>query len=197
MPRRLPENLSQAASDAMIAAARVALDRARTPAKKRNAHRDLVMVATDFCTGLRVFELCKLELKHVDLLSRMIRVRLGKGAKDRDVPIIESLVPLLRDWIGERTTGYLFPGPNGRRLSERQFRDRLDALAKSAGLMQRVYPHLMRHTFATSYLESNGEGSLRELQELLGHASLQTTEIYLHVKPARLKRGVDRLPFKL
>ncbi|WP_294124214.1 tyrosine-type recombinase/integrase [Sphingomonas sp.] len=181
----------------MVAAARVALDQGRTPAKKRNAHRDLVMVATGFCTGLRVFELCKLELMHVDLVDRMIRVRLGKGAKDRDVPILEPLVPLLKEWIGERTSGYLFPGPKGRRLSERQFRDRLAAVAKRAGLLQRVYPHLMRHTFATSYLESNGEGSLRELQELLGHASLQTTEIYLHVKPARLKRGVDRLPFKL
>jgi integrase/recombinase XerC len=191
--RTLPKVLNQPDSDALASAAHAAIDVARTPGKKLAAHRDLVMLALGSMAGLRVSELCSLQVESLDLAGQMIAVIHGKGGKDRNVPMADALVPLLMAWLGPRISGYVFPGPGGRRLSERSFRRRLDTLAKAAGIIKHVHPHILRHTFATSYLETNGDNALRELQELLGHTMLSTTEHYLHVKPNRLKKGVNNL----
>lgn len=141
--------------------------------------------------GLRVSEICKLRIEHLDLAGAGLEVKEGKGCKDRNLPISEKLLPLLCAWIGDRTSGYVFPGRGDRPLSTRTFQRRLPALARKAGILTKANPHRLRHTFATSYIHAGGD--IREVQDLLGHANLQTTAIHLHVDPSRLKKGVDRI----
>lgn len=175
----------------MAAMARADLESARSRAKRFAAHRDVVMLCTASFTGTRVSELCKLMVENVDLAGRVLQVKRGKGDKDRNIPIAKKLLPVLAVWIGERKTGPLFPGPSGRALSRWTFYDRLKDLARRAGITKRVYPHLLRHTFATSLIDTGSP--LHEVQELMGHADIQTTAIYLHVSVQRLQSSVDRL----
>lgn len=191
MARRLPIVLTQAEIDALLLAARSAADNARTPTKQLAAWRDFVMITTGLKAGPRVSELCDLEVSDIDLAGSILSIKHGKGDKDRNVPIGRKLAVALREWIGDRTQGVLFPGPKGKRLTPRAFQLRLEALAKAAGITKDVHPHLLRHSFACALLRSGTD--VREVQELLGHANLATTAVYLHVDPARLQAAVDRL----
>jgi integrase/recombinase XerD len=149
------------------------------------------MVQTGLLAGCRVSELCNLQVEQVDLVAAAIALKGCKGDKDRNLPIAEKLLTALKEWIGERRTGNLFPGPKGRRLAPRTFQLRLATLARQAGILKRVHPHIMRHTFATSLLRTGAD--IAEVQQLLGHSSLKTTAAYLHVDVGRLKSAVDRL----
>lgn len=192
MSRRLPLFLTSAEVDALLKAARDAADNARTPGKRLCAWRDFVMVQTALLAGPRVSELCDLKVENVDLGGAMLAIIEGKGSKDRTIPFGSKLRVVLREWIGERTSGWLFPGPNGKRLSPRTFQERLAALAKAAKInVKKGHPHSLRHGFACSLLHKGAD--LKEIQELLGHANLATTEIYLHTLPERLRAAVDRL----
>jgi len=191
MGRRLPVILTPRESEALLAAACDAASSASTPTKQLAAWRDFVMVQTGLLAGLRVAELCDLTVPDIDLAGAVLAVIEGKGKKDRNLPINAKLLNVLREWIGARTQGFLFPGPNGKRLSERTFQVRLTELAKAAGIRKAIHPHLMRHSFACALLRSGAD--LREVQELLGHANLATTAIYLHVEVSRLKDAVNRL----
>lgn len=191
MSRRLPSILTAAELAALLETADAAITGARTPAKLRTARRDLAMIQTGRYAGLRVSELCKLQLAHLDLAGRLIQIRQGKGDKDRNVPIALKLLPILREWIGERVEGFLFPSCHDRKLSERAFELRLKALGKKAGILRRVHPHLLRHVFATTLLHTGAD--LRDVQQLLGHENLSTTARYLHVEVSRLNDDVDRL----
>lgn len=189
--RRLPTVLTPKEIDALLATARSLADSARTPSKQLCAWRDFVMIETGLLAGPRLAELCKLEVFDADLDGATLHIRHGKGDKDRNVPIAGRLATALREWIGERKTGWLFPGPKGKRLSVRTFQLRLAALAKAAGIRKRTHPHTLRHCFATQ-LDATGS-TLKEIQELLGHSNLQTTALYLHVSVGRLRGAVDRL----
>lgn len=190
--RRLPNYLNASELDTLIAFAKSSIDAARTSAKRLTAHRDYVMIETGHLTGVRVSEMCKLRVEeHIDLVGQVLAVKRGKGDRDRYIPIAEKLLPVLKTWLNGRTDGWLFPGPGGRKLSERSFRRRIADLAKRAGIAKRTHPHILRHTFATGYLRVDGD--LKELQQLMGHSSLQTTAGYLHVEVSRLKRSIDRL----
>lgn len=191
MPRRLPKFLTIDESDAIMMAAKLAIQAARSNSKSHCAKRDYVMLHVAMLAGVRVSELCALKVPHVDLKSSSISVIQGKGSKDRNLPISQKLAPILREWIGARRSGWLFPGPRGRKLSARTFQRRLDTLAAAAGVKKNLHPHLLRHTFATGLLRAGAD--LREVQELLGHSNLSTTAIYLHVDTSRLKAAVDRL----
>lgn len=191
MSKRLPSILTPAETDSVLSTARSTAEIAATTARRFAAHRDVVMIQTGLLTGARVSEICNLRIEDVDLASPALAIKHGKGDKDRNVPIAEKLLPALRAWIGDRTQGFLFPGPGGRRLCPRTFQERLAALGRRAGLVKPLHPHLMRHTFATSLLRKGVD--LKEVQELLGHNNLQTTAIYLHVDVSRLKGAVDRL----
>ena len=192
MGRRLPVPLTPAEIDRLLQAAAAAIAEAETPARRRAAARDLAMIETGRLSGLRVSELCSLKIEHLDLDGQVLPVLRGKGGKDRNLPIADKLLAALSPWIGERKTGFLFSGPREKKLSPRTFQVRLDKLARRAGILKRVHPHQLRHTFATSYLRIAGN-SIRDLQQLLGHANLQTTAVYLHVDVSRLKAGVDLL----
>ena len=145
--------------------------------------RDRALLEFDYSTGLRVSELCGLKLEHLDQERRFVRVR-GKGSKERVVPYgrsaaaalagyLESSRPLL---LESRVSAYLFLNYRGGRLSRVGFWKLLRKYAVEAGLSGHISPHTLRHSFATHLLE--GGADLRVVQELLGHSSIATTQIY-------------------
>lgn len=149
--------------------------------------RDDAVVELLYAAGLRVAELCGLDLQGVDLGGRTVTVR-GKGDKERRLPIHDRCVAALGRWLSEgrpvlaRPDGpaeAVFLGRRGRRLDPREVRRLLDRRSPVP-----THPHALRHTFATHLLD--GGADLRVVQELLGHASLQTTQVYTHVSKERL-----------
>ena len=178
MSRKLPNFLHIPELEALVAAA--------------TTLRDRLIVQSGAYLGLRVSEITGLEVPHIDLAGGSCFVHGGKGDKDRVVPLPARLLPELRAWIGERRLGVLFPSRKwGARLTSRGIQTLIAGLARKAGIPRRVTPHTLRHTFATRLLEAGA--SLREVQELLGHSSVSTTEIYTHVSVGRLRAAVDRL----
>jgi integrase/recombinase XerC len=164
--------------------------------------RDRAIVETAYAAGLRISELAGCSLADLDLRRGEIRV-LGKGRRERvgllGGPALEALDAYLRDArpvlsasggpnVPSRTPSddsALFLAAGGHRLSVRAVRQRIDRLARRAGLPRGVSPHTLRHSFASHLLE--GGADLRTVQELLGHASLATTQVYTHVSPGRLR----------
>ena len=153
-----------------------------------------MMVLMAFC-GLRLQEVVGLNLRDIDMNSRTLRVT-GKGSKERLVPVNETAARELLAWLhvrmaadGERA---LFTNRFGRRLSGRMVEKIVDKYVRASGLSRKgLSPHKLRHTFAT--LLHSKDVDLVEIQALLGHASIATTQIYTHTNPARLQEAVDRL----
>lgn len=189
--RRLANFLRPAEAEAMVTAAAQAVEAATAKAKKHAAGRDLLMIRMGLAGGFRVSELCNLQVPELDLADGTATVLHGKGDKDRVVPISTKLVPAIAEWIGNRATGYVFPGPRGKRLNCRTFQLRIKAVAKAAGIARRIHPHVLRHTFATMLLRSGA--NIRQVQAILGHESISTTERYTHVEVSELKEAVNRL----
>ncbi len=156
------------------------------------ALRDRVVIELLYAAGLRVAELCGLDVDDVDLAEGTVVV-LGKGSKERRVPIHERCALVIERYLdsarsllmGEDSPpGALFFNRRGRRLGPRDVRRILDARSPSP-----THPHALRHTFATHLLD--GGADLRVVQELLGHSSLATTQLYTHVSKDRLQRVYD------
>ncbi len=155
--------------------------------------RDRALIELIYAAGLRVSELVNLDREQVNLDSREIRVW-GKGAKERMVLMGEPAAVALSNYLsqgrpklaGKKVSGVLFLNRNGGRLTERMVQKILSKYAGKAGIDKRVYPHLLRHTFATHLLD--GGADLRVVQELLGHANLATTQIYTHVTRSRARK---------
>ena len=151
--------------------------------------RDHAIVELLYATGIRVAELCAVDVGDVDAGNRTIRV-MGKGGKQRTVPYGLPAAKALADWTAVRrelsgqTAAALFVGVRGRRIDPRTVRAVVHRLSAEAG-GQEVAPHGLRHTAATHVLE--GGADLRSVQELLGHASLATTQRYTHVSVERLR----------
>lgn len=189
--RRLPNFLRPPEAEALVAAAMAAEERAVTKAKKHAAGRDRLMIRLGLAGGFRVSELCNLQVPDIDLGERTATVLHGKGDKDRVVPLSEKLIPELAAWLGNRAAGHVFAGPGGRRLNPRTFQIRLRRLAAAAGIARRIHPHVLRHTCATMLLRKGA--NIRQVQTILGHESISTTERYTHVEVSELKGAVDRL----
>jgi site-specific recombinase XerD len=189
--RKLPNFLRSNESEQLLAAAQRAIDEARSAAKRQAARRDLAMVSMGLFLGLRVSELCKLRIEDIDLAARTCLVVEGKGRKDRMVPIGTRVLPVLQEWLGDRRSGPVFPGRGQRPVGVRTAQARITSLGARAGLIRRLKSHTLRHSFATALLQAGA--NLVDVQELLGHESLATTERYLHVLTDRLKGVVDRL----
>ena len=147
--------------------------------------RDLAVLELLYAAGLRVSELCGLNRSDVDLRGRTVTV-LGKGGKQRRVPIHDAAVAALRAWFEdgrdamEGPAEAAFVNRRGARLGPRDVRRILDRRSASP-----THPHALRHTYATHLLD--GGADLRVVQELLGHASLATTQVYTHVSKERLR----------
>lgn len=156
--------------------------------------RDRAIVECAYSAGLRISEIATLRLSDVDLRRGEVRV-LGKGRKERigllGAPARDALDAYLRagrpELAGADDAGALFLSSRGAALGARGVRLRIDRLVKRAGLPEHTTPHTLRHSFASHMLD--GGADLRVVQELLGHASLSTTQIYTHVSPGRLRES--------
>lgn len=166
-----------------------------TPAtKKWQGWRDRAILEALYSTGMRVSELVGLNREDVDEISETVLVR-GKGKKERICPIGKTALRSIRAYVAKRPKKLhvpyaLFVSQKGTRLTVRQV-DRLIAVyVQLAGLPVSISPHSLRHSFATHLLDRGAD--LRSVQELLGHASLSTTQIYTHITPQRLKKIYDQ-----
>jgi integrase/recombinase XerC len=160
--------------------------------------RDRAILETLYSAGLRVSELVSLDLADWDRDSNVLRVR-GKGRKERIAPVGRFAAAAILDWLEHRQTDNspsatdgdaMFLNRFGRRLSARSVGRMLEKHIAAAGLDQLTSPHTLRHSFASHMLD--GGADLRSVQELLGHKSLTTTQIYTHVSTRRLRETYDR-----
>lgn len=156
------------------------------------ALRDRALLELLYATGLRVSEVVSLDWSDLDLDSRVLRV-IGKGGRERMVPFGRPAATCLREWLTEwrrraepsvENDEPVFLNYRGGRLSDRSVRRIVDRVVQSAALATGLHPHALRHSFATHLLEAGAD--LRAIQELLGHASLSTTQRYTHVDIDRL-----------
>jgi integrase/recombinase XerC len=153
--------------------------------------RDQVIIELLYGSGLRVSELVGLDLENLDLETGLIRV-LGKGSKERVVPVTNYAIQAIEGYLGMRKDHHkiLLLNYQGTRLSARSVRRILDKLVAKISLEQHVNPHMLRHSFATHMLD--GGADLRSVQELLGHLKLSSTQIYTHLTRERLKKVYDQ-----
>ena len=158
------------------------------------AKRDRAILELFYSSGLRLSELTGLNLHDLDLAEGSTRV-IGKGNKQREVPVGKMARQALSEWLKVRgellkgDTSAIFISKLGKRLSVRSVQSRIDHWSKQLGLHQHVHPHMLRHSFASHMLESSGD--LRAVQELLGHADISTTQIYTHLNFDHLARVYD------
>lgn len=155
--------------------------------------RDKAIAELLYSSGLRLSELCNLDIDSISIKERSCRV-VGKGNKTRDLPIGEKAIQAIRDWILVRNKLSLpnskafFLNKNGTRLSTRSVQLRLKRLGKKRGLPS-IHPHLLRHSFASHILESSGD--LRAVQDMLGHSDIGTTQIYTKLDFQQLSKVYD------
>lgn len=194
-PRALPKALSV---DQAVA---LAEHHAADPPDARLEARDRCIVELLYGCGLRVAELCGLDrlpgpasAGWIDAAAAEAQV-LGKGGKRRSLPVGRAALAALADWLPQRAAlaapdePALFLNRQGRRLSPSQVRSRLQQRATQAGLGLHVHPHMLRHSYASHLLQSSGE--LRGVQELLGHASIATTQVYTRLDWQHLAKAYD------
>lgn len=184
---RLPDVLTLSEIDRIIAAIDLT---------KAEGQRDRAIIETLYSCGLRVSELCHLQMSDLFLDEGFIRVH-GKGKKERLVPISQSAVAELRLWFEQRAEVNIRPGHEdavfvsfrrGTALSRITVFHIVKTLCQAAGIRSTVSPHTFRHSFATHLLE--GGANLRVIQEMLGHEEIGTTEIYMHVNSHRLREEI-------
>ena len=179
----LPETLDAAAITRLLES---------VPATSAIGLRDRAMLELLYASGLRISELCTVRLENLDLDDGMVRVT-GKGNKTRLVPVGSEALRALSRYlelerprlVSRRTGAEVFLSVRGRKLTPQRVWQLIKAYAARAGLEANVYPHLLRHSFATHLLA--GGADLRIIQEMLGHADISTTQIYTHVDSSHLK----------
>jgi integrase/recombinase XerC len=183
--RRLPETLD---ADQMASLLEI-------PAGDHFVTRDRAIMELLYSSGLRLAELCRLDVDGLQIADRTVRV-IGKGEKERIVPVGKEAREALGKWLEVRQglakpgETALFVGRGGERLGRRAVQARVAYWARRQGVSLRVYPHLFRHSFASHLLESGGD--LRGVQELLGHVDIATTQIYTHLDFQHLARIYDK-----
>jgi integrase/recombinase XerC len=193
--RTLPHVLRQAEITGVLASSDADIEQPppdRTPAEAAVALRDAAILELLYATGIRVSELCGLDRGALDLGRHTVRV-FGKGAKERTVPVGIPAARAVSRWeqagrpvlAHDRSGAALFLGARGGRVDPRMVRRMVHERLRLAGVRTDTGPHGLRHTTATHLLE--GGADLRSVQEMLGHSSLATTQIYTHVSVDRLK----------
>ena len=176
--RKLPNYLNEKETSALIS---------KASGNLRNFSIILVLAYT----GIRVSELCGLDINDLDLGEKMIRVRSGKGDKDRIVILSDVCASSVERYLEQRysvkaNTGALFLSNKKGRMDTSTVERMVRKLASDAGISRRVTPHVLRHTFATAVLRNGGD--IRFIQQILGHASVATTQIYTHIDDRLLRK---------
>ena len=181
--RHLPKQLTKEQMDRLLS----------FPAKTFSEHRTLAILHLLYASGIRVSELINLRIENVNLEERWL-LAFGKGRKQRFVPINKEACAVLKNYLELRrahfakkdTTDEFFLNRDGKKMSRVSVWKDLAQIGRLSGIPGKLHPHLLRHTFATHLL--SGGADLRSLQEMLGHESLNTTQIYTHVNTQDLKR---------
>ena len=156
--------------------------------------RDKAIAELLYSSGLRLSELCQLDMADISLENRICRV-LGKGQKEREVPVGSLAINALKDWYTQRleklktSEQAVFINKSGSRISARSVQNILKKMSEKMGVPY-VNPHMLRHSFASHILESSGD--LRAVQELLGHENLSTTQIYTKLDFQHLAKVYDQ-----
>jgi integrase/recombinase XerC len=180
-PRKLPQVLDADEATRLV----------EVPTDVKLGLRDRALLELFYSSGLRLSELCALRWRDLDLGNGLVTV-LGKGNKQRSVPVGSHARAALEAWHGETQAASdapVFPGRGGAPISQRAVQIRIRQLAQRQGMFKHVHPHMLRHSFASHMLESSGD--LRGVQELLGHADIATTQIYTHLDFQHLARVYD------
>lgn len=157
---------------------------AKTACKKKNSLRDIAVIELLFATGIRISELCSIKMNDVNLYDRSILIH-GKGSKERKIQlgnddVIHALEEYRAAFLPEiQSSGYFFATQSGRAVSDQSIRRMINKYTSLAAIELHITPHMFRHTFATSLLEADVD--IRYIQEMLGHSSINITEIYTHV----------------
>lgn len=164
------------------------------PVEGPQALRDRAILELFYSSGLRLSELSGLRVEEVNLDDATVRVT-GKGNKTRIVPVGSHAIAAIRIWLEERNKTFgsqsaLFPGKTGKPLSQRAIQYCVRQWAAKQGVSGNVHPHVLRHSFASHVLQSSGD--LRAVQEMLGHASISTTQVYTHLDFQYLAKAYDK-----
>ena len=188
--KHLPQTLSPAEVDLLLA----------QPSRDGNsakALRDTALLELLYATGMRVSEVANLTLDDIDLKGMTVRC-MGKGSKERVMPLYDTACHALQIYLEHGRAAFLgenkaertlFLNPRGERLTRQGLWLIIKEYAREVGLQDKVTPHVLRHSFATHLL--NGGAGLREVQRLLGHANISTTQVYTHVSHERLREVYD------
>jgi integrase/recombinase XerC len=198
--KRLPGCLDESQVESLLSAPAAEPEAEENPLQQMLASRDRAILETIYSSGLRISELVGLNMEDADLSDGTLRIR-GKGKKERISPIGSPATDAIAQYLQLRDE--IFPSPSrsdpagplflnklGGRISSRSVRRKLDKYIRQAGLAGKVSPHTLRHSFATHML--NRGADLRSVQELLGHKSISTTQIYTHLTTAGLKAAYDK-----
>ncbi len=194
LPQRLPRYIPNHVMNTFYQELYAQKEKANTPYQLKCAVRDIAVIELLFATGLRISELCGLKREAVNLYDGEIRIH-GKGDKERILQLTEkATISALAEYESLfqaeiRRSEYFFLNKYGHPLSDQSVRDMINRLAGAASISMHITPHMFRHSFAT-YLV-NQDVDIRCIQEMLGHSSIRTTEIYTHVDKAKQRNVLE------
>ncbi len=194
---RLPKTVPQALSEEETHRLLSVYDNPPTEKDRPRYLRNRCILAFLYATGLRVSELCSLRMASLDSDRGVLRVQ-GKGGKDRVVPFDQHANHALQEYLQDgrpaldrtKRSPYILLNLEGRPMNRRSVWEVTDEAGRLAGIRQQVHPHLLRHSFATHLLAHGAD--IRSIQELLGHASVATTQVYLSAEASRMKEAFEQ-----
>ena len=203
-PVILPKTIPLSTMEQLLITMYDALENVASTYQKRKTLMDVTIVELLFATGIRISELCKLKSSDIDFTTNTIII-FGKGSKERRLQIVNdnvcSIIARYYNCYEKQitSTGYFFSSKSGEALSDQYVRKMINKYSSLAGIAMHITPHMFRHTFATSLLESDVD--IRYIQEMLGHSSINITQIYTHVTTAKqndiLKNKHPRKDFRI
>lgn len=182
--RKLPDVLSVEEIDVLLCTPDIS---------KNNGYRDRTMLELLYATGMRVSELISIEVEDINLMMGFVKV-FGKGNKERIVPLGETVIDFLRNYmetvrpqlLKKHVTHTLFLNMHGKPLTRQGIWKMIKLTGQKAGIQKRLTPHTLRHSFATHLLENGAD--LRAVQEMLGHSDISTTQLYTHVSKTQIRK---------
>lgn len=189
-PVILPKTIPLKTLEVLFNATYAKYHKTTSPCQKRKTLRDIAVLELLFATGIRISELCSILLQNMDLQNNIILIH-GKGSKERLIHICDpNVLNILNQYYTEyysqiSACGYFFVNNTGNRLSDQSVRDMINKYCRIADIDYHITPHMFRHTFATQLLEEDVD--IRYIQTMLGHSSINVTEIYTHVTMSKQK----------